>query len=90
MAIVQVNGITRASKTKLWEVGRQEGAGISRRRLFDYMKDRDEGAGILLGDRVVLEPGLNPNIIFGPNFVAPQSFRYIQSDERERILTYLE
>ncbi|MCP3024535.1 hypothetical protein [Cupriavidus basilensis] len=90
VAIVRVKNVTRASKTRLWEVGKKEGAGISRRRLFEYMSDRTEGVGILLGDRVALQPALEPNDIFGPKFVPPQSFRYVQPEEKKRLLTCLE
>ncbi len=40
VAVTQVGNVFRGSKNRLWELARDKGGGISRRKLFDYMQGK--------------------------------------------------
>ncbi|MGO4416889.1 ASCH domain-containing protein [Cupriavidus sp. KB_39] len=80
--IVEITEVVRASKTALWRISSDEGGGISRQRLFDYLDGKALGVALKLGRRLPLEGGLLPNEVFGAPFHAPQSYRYLTEDEK--------
>lgn len=81
VALVEVGQTIRASKTKLWELARDHGGGISRRKLFAYLEGKQEGVALELTRRLKFSAGVDPRSLFGQEFVPPQSFRYLKKDE---------
>lgn len=81
VAFAEVGRTIRASKTKLWELARDYGGGISRRKLFAYLEGKPEGVALELTRKLKLSVELDPRSIFGQGFVPPQSFRYLNQSE---------
>lgn len=81
VALVEVGRTIRGSKTRLWELSRQEGGGISRRRLFSYLDGKKEAVALELKRRITLATELDPSDVFGADFRPPQSFRYLTKQE---------
>jgi predicted transcriptional regulator len=81
VAIVEVGRTIRGSRSSLWRLARDEGGGISRRKLFAYLAGKKEGVAIELIRRMKLGEALDPLVLFGEEFRPPQSFRYLNQDE---------
>lgn len=81
VAVVEVGQEIRASKNKLWELSRDHGGGISRRKLYAYLEGKAEAIALELKNRLILHESIDPFEIFGDNFRAPQSFQYLSSDK---------
>ena len=60
---------------KLWEQYKDH-SGIGECEFFEYFKERDVGFAIEISQLEIFDRPLDPKNIM-PNFVAPQSFRYI-------------
>lgn len=88
-AVVQVAGVVRASKTALWQVAANEGGGITRQALSDYLVGKEQGVAIRLGRRFDLGSGVLPKKVFGASFRPPQSFRYLSETEKQKVLALL-
>ena len=89
-AVVEITEVVRASKTALWNISSDEGGGITRQRLFDYLEGKTIGIALKLGKRLPLGDGLLPREIFGASFHAPQSYRYLTDDERTALRLFME
>lgn len=85
VAIVQVAGVLRASKTALWQIAAAEGGGITRQSLSDYFEGKELGVALRLGKRVDLGAGVLPKKVFGASFRPPQSFRYLSNAEKAKV-----
>lgn len=85
VAIVQVAGVLRASKTALWQIAAAEGGGITRQALSDYFEGKELGVALRLGKRVDLGAGVLPRKVFGKSFHPPQSFRYLSNAEKAKV-----
>jgi len=60
----------------LWE-NFKEFSGIGEFEFFEYFKERDTGFAIEISQLELFDEPLDPKLLI-PNFVAPQSFRYIK------------
>mgnify|MGYP005862450623 CR=1 FL=1 len=90
VAIANVKTIYRGTKSRLWELSKIKGGGISRARLFEYIGTRSEGVAIELSKIITLgNNGLSPAAIFGEGFHPPQSFRYIKENELKKLEIYI-
>lgn len=85
VGLAQVATVVHGSKTKLWELGKRHGGGISRRKLFAYLTGKKEAVAIALGKCHAFELPLDPHVLFESEFKPPQSFRYLNSSEINRI-----
>jgi predicted transcriptional regulator len=82
VAIAHVEEVHRGCKSRLWELAKNKGGGISRRKLFEYMEGKQEGVALELSRLVRFDAGgLSPSQVFGNNFRPPQSFRYLNLTE---------
>lgn len=63
---------------KLWEQYKDH-SGIGEFEFFEYFKERDFGFAIEISQLEIFETPIDPKIVM-PNFVAPQSFRYIEKE----------
>lgn len=89
VALAEVGQVIRGSKTKLWKLAQDEGGGISRRKLFAYLDGKQEGVALQLARRLKIGDGIDPRILFGPEFRPPQSFRYLKPDEFEVLAKHI-
>lgn len=84
-AVVEVTEAVRISKTALWRLAAEEGGGITKRALMDYLDGKDLGVALRLGRRTSLPAGLTAKSAFGPSFRAPQSFRFLNDGEKATV-----
>jgi len=66
---------------KLWEQYKEH-SGIGEFEFFEYFKERDLGFAIEISQLEVFDTPIDPKMVL-PNFVAPQSFRYIENTWEE-------
>ena len=81
IALADVKQIFVGSKTKLWNLAKGVGGGISRRKLFNYLDGKKSAVAIELSMVKPIADGIDPKCIFGPEFRPPQSFRYLKDEE---------
>lgn len=89
VAVAQVKHVFRGSRTSLWNLSRTKGGGISRRKLFSYLKGKKEAFAIELIKIKPIKGGIDPLLIFGPDFRPPQSFRYLTDEERAKLSKFI-
>lgn len=85
VGLAWIEGVHHGSKTKLWELGKLHGGGISRRKLFAYLDGRKEAVALVIGQRQRLSEALDPRRLFDSNFKPPQSFRYLRPEEIQQL-----
>lgn len=85
VAAVDVVSVTEASPTALWELAREKGGGVTRQLIYEYFSGKKTGFAIELADVHEFESPVDPKKVF-KNFLAPQSFRYIDAKDYSRIL----
>lgn len=85
VARVSVVSVTEGSPAALWELAKQKGGGVSRQIIFDYFKGAKSGYAIEITDVLKFENPIDPKMVFN-KFLAPQSFRYLDSEDYVRIL----
>lgn len=74
------NRIIEDHPERLWEEYKEH-SGIAEFEFFEYFKEKDLGFAIEINQLKVFDTPIDPRM-FMPNFVAPQSFRYL-GDELE-------
>lgn len=82
--IAAVAGVKRTltgSRSFLWEMAKLLGGGISRRRLFCYLKGKRSAVALELCSVSEFPTGVEPHVLFGKGFRPPQSFRYLREAE---------
>lgn len=89
VSVIQMGQVFRGSKSRLWELARSKGGGISRRKLFKYMEGKNEGVALELSRVLKIAEGINPRIFFGNEFHPPQSFRYLTQSEFAKLVKQL-
>ncbi len=73
--------IVEDTPENLWKTFYKVG-GIEKADFFDYYKEAEKGFGIVVKEVVKFENEIDP-IEFIENFTAPQSYIYLERDERE-------
>lgn len=76
-----VVGVTQGSPTQLWQLTRRCDGGITKPRLFAYLKNSQTAVAIELSKVTRLPGGVDPWCCLGPDFRPPQSFRYLSQSE---------
>lgn len=84
VGVVEVDEILVASQTSLWRICTERGGGLTRDSLRDYFAGKSQGFAVLLGKVFKLTMNAEPSNVI-ENFVPPQSFRYLTSDEYIKI-----
>lgn len=85
VGLAWIERVHHGSKTKLWELGKLHGGGISRRKLFAYLDGRKEAFALAIGQYQRLTEALDPRRLFDANFKPPQSFRYLRPEEIKQL-----
>jgi len=57
--------------------------------LFSYLKGKKEAFAIELIKIKPIKGGIDPGLIFGPDFCPPQSFRYLTDEERAKLSKFI-
>lgn len=81
VGLAKVVRVTQGTPTQLWNLAKEIGSGISRRKLFAYLNGSRKGVAIELGKFKPVPGGIDPRLCFGPGFRPPQSYRYLKEDE---------
>jgi predicted transcriptional regulator len=89
VAIAEIGRVIRASKSRLWEIARERGPGISRSELFAYLDGKTQGIALELVRNVGVVKAIDPRRVFGRQFAPPQSFRYLRQDELDLLKPYV-
>jgi predicted transcriptional regulator len=85
VATVDVVNVTEGSPTALWELAKEKGGGVTRQLIYDYFAGKKFGFAIEIADVIEFEFPIDPKMVF-KNFLAPQSFRYLDAKDYNRIL----
>jgi len=86
VASVNVVGVTEGSPTALWRLAQEKGGGVTRQLLYDYFEGKKTGFAIEIADVLEFEQPVDPKKLFN-DFIAPQSFRYLDSKDYAKILS---
>lgn len=81
VAIIEIEEVVRESKSRLWELARTNGGGVTRQALHDYLHGLSSGVALRLGRRLAFHKHVSPEDVFARPFTAPQSFRYLRPAE---------
>lgn len=84
VALVEIDDVVVASPSALWQTCKERGGGLTRRELRAYFSGKPKGVAVLLGRTLVAVKDIDPSKVIG-NFVAPQSFRYLNDSEHKKI-----
>lgn len=82
---VNVAGITEGSPTALWKLAKKKGGGVTRQLIYDYFEGKKTGFAIEIADIFEFEYPVDPKKVF-KGFFAPQSFRYLDTKDYNKIL----
>lgn len=89
IALADVKEIIEASPTKLWDISKRNGGGLTKAELFAYFDSKKTGFAIMLENVRVYDKPVIPTKVFKP-FSAPQSFRYLTLKELKKFKQLLE
>lgn len=89
VALVDVNETIEATPSKLWELARDNGGGLTKTELQAYFESKKTGFALMLENVRVFNKPLNPKKIFRV-FTPPQSFRYLTEKELRKLVELLE
>ena len=89
VALADVKEIIEASPTKLWDISKGNGGGLTKAELFAYFDSKKTGFAIMLENIRVYDEPVKPTKVFKP-FSAPQSFRYLTLKELKKLEQLLE
>lgn len=85
VAVASVEQVVVGSRSRLWELSRDIGGGISRSKLFSYLDGKTTAVAIELTKIRPIDGGLDPRRLFGHSFKPPQSFRYMKDEEYSKL-----
>lgn len=85
VAKVNIVRVTEGSPTALWALAKEKGGGVTRQLIYDYFAGKKSGFAIEIAEVLKFEHPLDPKTMF-KNFLAPQSFRYLDAKDYNKIL----
>src|SRR5690625_2975940 len=80
----QSNEVIDGSKTKLWEIAKEYGGGLTRKELRDYFNGVSKGHALVLSEIRQIKESLPLNEAI-PGMRAPQSYVYLTNEQFESI-----
>lgn len=84
VGVVSVKEAVVASPTALWKICTENGGGLTRNDLRSYFAGKREGVAVMLRAVFKATEPLDPRKVIS-DFVPPQSFRYLSSDDYEAL-----
>jgi len=85
VGLVEVQKVIVASPSLLWKTCMEKGGGLTREELRRYFAGKSRGIAVLLGPVIRPTYHLEPSDLIS-NFVPPQSFRYIDTNEYTKVV----
>lgn len=85
IALVEVLETIEATSSKLWEVAKLNGGGLTRQELRAYFEEKETGFAFMLGKVQVFADPIDPKVVF-KGFTPPQSFKYLTVKEHRRLV----
>ncbi|WP_071849937.1 ASCH domain-containing protein [Duganella sp. HH105] len=85
IALVDVTETIEASPTKLWELAKENGGGLTRAELRSYFESKTTGFAFMLENVRVFDRPVEPKKFFKV-FTAPQSFKYLTENELRKLV----
>ncbi|MDY0387165.1 MAG: GNAT family N-acetyltransferase [Methanolobus sp.] len=79
----RIEKVFEDTPSNLWDSFNEFGS-IGKQDFFEYYKQKDTGVAFKIKDLEVFENHIDPNEIF-ENFVAPQSYRYLNDEDTSKI-----
>lgn len=89
VALAEVKETIEASPSKLWDISKGNGGGLTKAELLAYFESKKTGFALMLENIRVYRKPVNPAKIF-KSFSAPQSFRYLIPNELKKLEQLLE
>lgn len=83
-ATVKVDEVINGSKTKLWEIAKEYGGGLTRKELRTYFDGVSKGNALILSEIKQFKESLSLTEAI-PGMRAPQSYVYLTNDQFESI-----
>lgn len=84
VALVDVKEIIEAAPTKLWNIAKAHGGGLTRAELLSYFESKSLGFALMLENVRIFEKPINPHKFF-KTFTPPQSFKYLTEKEFQKM-----
>jgi predicted transcriptional regulator len=88
VALASVKQTIEASPSKLWEISKDNGGGLTKAGLLAYFDSKKTGFALMLENVRVFKKPVSPTKIF-KSFNAPQSFKYLTEKELLKLKTLL-
>lgn len=85
VGLADVSQVIEGTATRLWQIARDNGGGLTRKELREYFSGKKTGFAIMLENVRVFKNPVKPKEFFKV-FTAPQSFRYLTEDELLRLV----
>jgi len=88
--VQRLTGIALILETKecdfeaLWEISQAHGGGVTNEELRDYVGNKKQVYGVMLGRVMPAEILVDPKQLF-PDFTPPQGFMYLSPQDYERV-----
>lgn len=89
VAVSKIGKVFQESRTGLWDLARERGGGITRRKLFAYLEGKKQAFALELVKTLNIKHGICPKDLFGNDFRPPQSFRYLSQNEVDLLIRQL-
>ena len=87
VAVGYIKQVHVGTKSKLWELAKSIGGGLSRSALRNYFEGKKYGFAIEFNSVSPLEPAISPTLCF-KKFSPPQSFAYLSIEDLMKIKGY--
>jgi predicted transcriptional regulator len=84
VGVVEVEDVVITTPTSLWKTCVERGGGLTRAELRAYFSGKVHGAAVLLGQVFKSAKHIDPKDVIC-DFVPPQSFRYLDSNEYKKL-----
>ena len=84
VALADVKETIEASPTKLWDISKGNGGGLTKAELLAYFGSKRTGFALMLENVRVYGKPIQPSKVFKP-FSAPQSSRYLTPKELRKL-----
>ena len=84
VAVAYMKQVHKGSPTKLWNLAKSIGGGLTRRDLYKYFEGKKVGYAIEFSSINCCNPAINAESLL-ENFHAPQSFTYVSKNKLEQL-----
>ena len=86
IGIALIKEIRECDFDTLWKISQTHGGGVTYDELEEYIGNKKQAYGVMLGRVVPAEIQIDPKHLF-PNFTPPQGFMYLSPIDYQRVIT---